>query len=167
MKALVVYGTKTGCTTDIAAQIGETLVRQGFSAEVARAAEAGGAVGYDAVIVGSGIRAGQWHSEVKSWLESNAEELKPKPVAFFHCCLSMAEPGKETEVVAYADPIIETTGVHPVDVGAFAGWNQPRSFSFVERTIMKLMKAPEGDFRDMEAVAAWTSAVAPRLAATE
>lgn len=167
MKALVVYGTKTGCTTGVAEQIGRTLAEQGFSAEVVPAEKAGAASDYDAVIVGSGIRAGQWHAEAKSWLVANAASLKGMPVAFYHCCLSMAEPGKEAEVVAYADPLIEATGVKPVDIGAFAGWNEPKQFSFVERTIMKLMKAPEGDFRDMAAVAAWTESVAAKLQGTE
>lgn len=165
MKALVVYGTKTGCTAGIAEQIGKTLAEQGFSAEVMAAEKAGKAADYDAVVVGSGIRAGQWHGEAKGWLEANAEALKGKPVALYSCCLSMSEPGKEAEVVAYTDPIIEATGIRPVSVGAFAGWNEPKTFSFVERTILKLMKAPQGDFRDMAAVAAWTEGIAPKLSA--
>lgn len=167
MKTLVVYGTKSGCTAGVAEQIGKTLTERGVATEVFTAEDAPEASGYDSVIVGSGIRAGQWHGSAKGWLETNAASLKERPVALFSCCLSMSDDGKRDEVIAYADPLIEATGITPVDVGAFAGWNQPKSFSFLERSILKLMKAPEGDFRDMSAVAEWTETVAATFEASK
>ena len=55
--------------------------------------------------------------------------------------------------------------VQPVDISLFAGWNEPKHFSFVERTIMKMMKAPQGDFRDWAAIDAWSGKVAGQLLA--
>ena len=52
-----------------------------------------------------------------------------------------------------------------MDIGTFAGWNEPDRFPFVERTIMKMMKAPQGDFRDFEAVDAWADSMEARLVA--
>ena len=60
-KVLVVYATKSGCTTDIAKKIGDTLAENGASVDVVPAEKAGGVDGYDAVVVGSGVRVGQWH----------------------------------------------------------------------------------------------------------
>jgi len=163
-KVLVVYGTGTGCTTGVAEQIGKSLSDRGVTVDVVGAKEAPAPTGYDAVFVGSGVRAGNWHGPVKEWVAANAAVLKEVPVAFFTACLTMAtEPGKSDEVRAYTDELIRTTGVKPVDVGLFAGWNEPKRFSFVERTILKMMKAPEGDFRDFPAVEAWTREVAPQL----
>ncbi|NTV76079.1 MAG: efflux RND transporter permease subunit [Holophaga sp.] len=48
-------------------------------------------------------------------------------------------------------------------LGLFAGWNEPKGFSFLERTILGAMKAPKGDFRDWAAIDEWTTSVAPRL----
>lgn len=164
MKALVVYGTGTGCTAGIAEQIGRTLSEKGASVEVVSVEAAGGPAAYDTVVVGSGVRAGSWHAPVKTWVEANADALKSKPTAFFTCGLTLAQfPEKVDEVRAYTDPLIEATGVRPVDVGTFAGWNVPKEFSFVERTILRMMKAPQGDFRDMKLVAAWTVSVALKL----
>jgi len=161
---LVVYGTKTGCTQGIAEKIGEALAAAGASVEVKRAEEKPNPDTYDAVVVGSGVRASNWHGAVKAWLTSNADGLKTKPVAFFTACLTMADsPEKADEVRAYTDPLIAATGVTPVDIGLFAGMNQPKTFSFPERLIMKAMKAPEGDFRDFDAVVAWARALAPKL----
>lgn len=164
MKTLVVYATGTGCTAGIAEKIGERLAASGATVDVVRAQDAGVASDYDAVVLGSGVRAGQWHAPAKKWLEDNAGALKGMPVAFFTCGLTTAsEPEKEDVVRAITDPLIESTGVTPVDVGVFAGWNEPKEFSFIERTILKVMKAPQGDFRDFEAIAAWTDSVAPKL----
>ncbi len=161
---LVVYGTKTGCTQGIAEKIGETLAAMGASVELAAAGAAPDAAAYDAVVVGSGVRAANWHGAVKKWVAANAEALKSRPVAFFTACLTMAaEPEKAEEVRAYTDPLIAETGVQPVDTGLFAGMAVMEKFSLPERLIMKAMKAPQGDFRDFEAVAAWTREVAGKL----
>ena len=161
---LVVYGTKSGCTAGIAERIGATLSAAGVTADVKPAQEHPEPGGYDAVIVGSGVRAGMWHASAKQWLIGHAAELKERPVALFTACLTIAsDPGKTHEVRAYTDPLITESGVEPVDVGMFAGMNDPKAFSLPERLIMKAMKAPEGDFRDYEAVDAWVRDVMGKL----
>ena len=163
-KALVVYGTKTGCTAGIAEAIGDALRAMGVEADVKRAEAKPELAGYDAVLVGSGVRAGQWHGSVKQWLTAHSETLKERPLALFTACLTMAAtPEKANEVRAYTDPLLAETGLTPVDIGLFAGMNVTKTFSLPERLIMKAMKAPEGDFRDLEAVAAWTREAAPML----
>ena len=162
--ALVVYGTKTGCTREIAEHIGATLVDAGMTVDVKSAEDKPAPSAYDAVFVGSGIRAGNWHGSVKTWVTANADTLKSKPTAFYTACLTMAQgPEKADEVRAYTDPLIEATGVKPIDIGLFAGMNELKKFSLPERLIMKAMKAPEGDFRDMDAVAEWTRGVVGKL----
>lgn len=166
-RVLVVYGTKTGCTAGIAEQIGATLAEAGATVDVLPAEDAPDAAAYDAVVVGSGIRVGSWHAPVKSWVAAQADTLKARPTAFFTACLTMAsDPGKADEVRAYTDPLIAETGVQPIEVGLFAGMNEPKRFSLPERLIMKAMKAPQGDFRDMTAVAEWTRGVAGKLGLT-
>lgn len=163
-KVLVVYATKTGCTTGIAEKIGETLAARGATVDVLPADKAGDIAGYDAVVVGSGIRMGQWHESARTWVVSNAEALKKVPVAFFTCNLTLAQfPEKTDEVRAYTDPLIEATGLTPVDLGLFAGWNEPKQFPLIERLVLKAMKAPQGDFRDFSAVGEWANGVAPKL----
>jgi menaquinone-dependent protoporphyrinogen oxidase len=166
-KVLVVYGTGSGCTIGVARQIGKTLAERGATVEVVSATEAPAPAGYDAVVVGSGVRAGNWHGPVESWVSANAATLKEKPVAFFTACLTMAsDPSKRDEVRAYTDPVIKKSGVEPVGIGLFAGWNQPKKFSFIERAILRMMKAPEGDFRDFAAIGAWAAETAPKLGLT-
>jgi menaquinone-dependent protoporphyrinogen oxidase len=160
MRVLVVYGTGSGCTTGIAERIGQRWSAQGATVDVVPAEKAPAPVGYDVVIVGSGVRAGSWHASAKKWFEANAEALRSLPVALFTVGLTPAgDSSKTAEVVRYTDAMLASTAVEPLDVAAFAGWNEPKKFAFVERTILKMMKAPIGDFRDMDAVDRWTDAI--------
>jgi len=162
-KVLVVYGTTSGCTQSLAEKVGDTLAQAGATVQVFSAKDAPSVSGYDAVVVGSGVRAGQWHKPAQSWVAANAKALKSIPVAFFTCGLMIRDgESKADEVRAYSKAIEDANGIDPVDVGLFAGWND-KHLSFPERTILKMMKSPEGDFRDFAAVEAWTKAVAPRL----
>jgi menaquinone-dependent protoporphyrinogen oxidase len=161
---LVVYATKTGCTAGIATAIAEALAAAGATVDVRPVEDKPDPSGYAAAVIGSGVRVGSWHGSIKQWVNANAETLKARPVAFFTACLTMAtDPEKTDEVRAYTDPLIAESGVTPVAVGLFAGMNEPKRFSLPERLIMKAMKAPEGDFRDLDAVAAWAHEIAPDL----
>lgn len=163
-RALVVYGTTTGSTAGVAERIGDVLKARGVAAEVVAAAGAPDPSGYDVVFVGSGVRASNWHAPVKAWVAAHAGALKKMPVAFYSVGLTLASaPEKADEMRAYTDPLVAETGVTPVDVGVFAGSNDPAAFSFVERTIMKLMKAPAGDFRDWDAIDAWAAKTADAM----
>jgi menaquinone-dependent protoporphyrinogen oxidase len=164
-KVLVVYGTGSGCTSGIAEQIGKTLAENGATVDVKPATDKPDASAYDAVVVGSGVRGGTWHAPVREWVKSNSATLKSKPLAMFTVGLMIREEGKRDEVAGYGKPVVDENGLAPIGTGLFAGWNEPKSFSLPERLIMKVMKAPQGDFRDMAAVSEWTRSVAPQLIA--
>lgn len=164
---LVLYGTGTGCTAGVAEQIGATLSEAGATVKIAPAEDKPDPAGFDAFVVGSGVRVGQWHGKVKEWVIANSGALKERPTAFFTCCLTAATDADDAEkmeqVRAYTDPLIEESGVTPVGLGLFAGWHEPKSFSLPERLVLKVMKAPVGDFRDFDSVADWTRGITDKL----
>lgn len=163
-KVLVVYGTKSGCSAGVAERIGKTLAAMGVEVDVVPAEKAGNPAEFAAVVVGSGVRMGQWHGPVRTWVAANAAALRAKPLAFFTVNMTIADDSsKAAEVRAFTDPLIAETGVKPIDVGLFAGWNTGEGFSLLERGILAAMKTPKGDFRDWTAIEAWTAEVAPRL----
>jgi menaquinone-dependent protoporphyrinogen oxidase len=55
--------------------------------------------------------------------------------------------------------------LHPRGHEMFFGALVRDRLSFGERMIAKAVKAPEGDFRDWDAIAAWADAIADDLAA--
>lgn len=158
MRILVVYATKSGCTSGVAERVAASMRADDASVDVLSAEKAGSPDGYDVVVVGSGVRAGAWHRAAKSWVARHAGALKAMPVAFFTCGLAMSEgESKRDEVRGYTDALIAETGIEPVDIGLFAGWFVPKEFSLPERTILKMMKSPEGDFRDWQSIDRWAA----------
>ena len=69
--------------------------------------------------------------------------------------------GSPTSVLAGGNLSV-TASDTALDIGLFAGWNDPAKFGFMERSIFKLMKAPQGDFRDFAAVDGWTEQITPQ-----
>ncbi len=84
MKALVVYATKSGCTQGIGERIGADLGKHGVTVDIASAKSAGDPRDYDAVVLGSGVRAGRWHADARKWAEANAEALRQMPRGVLH-----------------------------------------------------------------------------------
>lgn len=163
-RVLVVYATKSGSAEGVARSIGDGLAEDGHAVVVSSADDSPDPAGFDAVFVGSGVRVGTWHASARRWLAAHAAVLQTVPVALFTVCLTMAtDPDKAAEVRAYTDTLIAESSLIPVEIGVFAGMNDPARFSLAERLVMKAMKAPVGDFRDPDAAASWARATATEM----
>jgi menaquinone-dependent protoporphyrinogen oxidase len=163
-RLLVVYATGSGCTEGVARWIAEELEAHGVTTDVRAADDDPACAGYDAAIVGSGVRAGTWHKAAREWVVRNAGALRAMPIAFFTVGLKMAESEKNApEVRGYTDALIRESGLSPVEIGLFAGWSQMKRFTLPERLVLKALRAPDGDFRDGIAVRAWASGLRGRL----
>jgi len=80
---LVVYGSKYGATAGIAEKIGEVLRESGFTVDIKPAVAAGDLIGYDAVILGSGVYAGGWLKAAADLLKKQEKVLASIPVWLF------------------------------------------------------------------------------------
>lgn len=164
MKILVAYATKAGSTAEVAAEIGRVMESEGgCQVDVCPVSKLNGVDGYDAVVIGSAIRGGRWLPEATKFVEKNRDALSRVPVALFTVCLTLKDDTEENRrtVAAYLDSVHEL--VQPVDVGLFAGAMDYNKLPLILRLLMKAMKAPEGDFRDWEAIRAWAGQVRDRL----
>lgn len=155
-RVLVVYGSTSGCTKGVADAIVAALDRDGVKADLWPAASAPPAEAYDAVVLGSGVRGGRWHAPARAWLEANATLLRQLPLAVFTVGLTpVLEHPVEPDLWAATEAMLAECSVTPVDLAVFAGWNVPRRFRLSERLMLKVLKAPEGDFRDLPAIRRW------------
>ena len=147
----------------MAEAIGQVLCEAGAAVDVRLAKEVTDLSPYRAVVVGSGIRVGKWLPEAVQFVERYQEALSRVPVAYFLVCLTLKEDTEENRrtVAAYLDPVRDL--VQPVDVGLFAGVMDYAKLPFILRLMMKMMKAPEGDFRNWEAIRAWAGQAHDRL----
>jgi menaquinone-dependent protoporphyrinogen oxidase len=164
-KVLVAYGTRAGSTAGVAERVAEVLNRNGFAAEAVRAKDVRDIASYDAVVMGSAVRAGKLMPEALRFLDKNKAALGAKPFAAFVVCLTMKESDKKNQATAgaYLDPV--RLRIKPLSEGLFAGVLNFDKLGFVWRAMMKSMKAEPGDFRKWDDVEAWAATIAPLFAA--
>jgi len=164
-KILVTYASKCGSTGEVAEEIGQVLCKSGIEAEVRLAKDVDDVNGYQAVVVGSAVRMGQWLPEATKFIETHRDALSRVPVAYFTVCMTMQEDTEENrrEVMGYLEPV--RAMVQPRDVGLFAGAMDYGKLPFVFRLMIKAMKVPEGDFRDWDSIRDWAAGLRPLLGA--
>jgi menaquinone-dependent protoporphyrinogen oxidase len=183
-KVLVVYASRHGGTRGIAERIGDVLRTEGLEADVAAADQARDVRAADAFVVGSGVYMGSWLKEAIDFLTKNEATLTSRPLWLFS---SGPLPGSSASKSA-GDPLADALGpeegpgsggrkkvaelsaaTHPRDhrvfLGAFDPNDAPRAMS--ER-LVRMMPAskdllPAGDFRDWEAIEAWSREIAATL----
>ena len=157
-KVLVTYASKYGSTGGVADAIGKELCGKGMAADVALVKNAGNIGSYQGVVIGSAIYMGKWMSEAMDFVKKNRETLSRVPVAYFLVCLTLREPTEKNraEASSYMNPILQAVPeIKPVAIGTFAGAFYYDNLSWLFKKIMKSKEAPEGDFRDWNAVRAW------------
>ena len=174
MKILVAYSSKYGATQGIAEWIGDRLRGEGHDADVRRCADVREASGYDAYVVGSAAYMFNWLKDARKFVKRNAELLAAKPTWLF----SSGPVGTETvdkdgnDVLAGAEPkqFAEYEELlHPRGKQVFFGAFHPDQVHGVDRVVawMPAIKdvMPEGDFRDWDAIDAWSRSIAQELGA--
>jgi menaquinone-dependent protoporphyrinogen oxidase len=158
---LIAYASIQGSTAGVADAIAEELRAGGATVTVEKIKHVKSLEGYDGVIVGSAIRAGNWLSGAKKFVAQHQAELSKQPLAYFTVCLTLEQDTEENRkiVAAYLDPIRQI--VEPASVGLFAGAMDYAKLSWPVRQIIKSMKSPQGDFRNWDAIKTWAHELRP------
>jgi menaquinone-dependent protoporphyrinogen oxidase len=165
VQVLVAYATKYGATAEIAEKIGQVLREAGLRTDVLPVDRVSDLTPYQAVVLGSAVYIGQWRKEAVKFLKANETVLAEKPVWLFS-----SGPTGEEDAVELAQgwrfpeklqPIADR--VRPRDVAVFHGAVDGGKLNFIEKWMLKNVKAPIGDFRDWDAIAAWAAAIADAL----
>lgn len=138
-RILVAYASVAGSTSEVADAIGQVLAGKGAAVDVCPVKAMLNIQDYQAVIVGSAIRAGEWISEATRFVKTHQPYLSQVPTAYFTCCLTLREENEEKrrEALGYMDPV--RSMVTPVAVGAFAGKLDYSKLSFLEGMVLKVM----------------------------
>lgn len=162
MKVLVTWSSKHGATQEIGSAVARRLEENGLTVDVLDIDAVNHLDGYDAVVLGSGIYAGQWMKQARTFIQTFAEDLQAMPVYLFSSGplgdppFPAADPAGLAQVLA---------AVGPRDHRLFAGRLDPRSLNIAERTVVRALHAPTGDYRDFGAVRAWADRIAADLSA--
>ena len=157
---LLAYASKAGSTAEIAQRIGKTLSGRGYTVDVKPVSQAGDLSGYQGIILGSAIRIGNVLPEVKTFIEKNQAALTRMPFNLFIVCMTLEKDTEENRkaVAAYLEPVRAIA--KPAVEGMFSGVIDTKKLPFIERLMIKAMKAPVGDFRRWDQIEAWTETLA-------
>jgi menaquinone-dependent protoporphyrinogen oxidase len=168
-RVLVVVASRHGSTTGIAHALADALgaVRAdglpGASAVVMTPRQQPDPSAFDAVVLGSAVYVGRWLEDARTYAAQHAASLRARPVWLFSSG-PIGRPPFPPDEPYDAAPITAITGALAHRV--FPGRLDKDLLSFGERAMVTAMRAPVGDFRDWDAVAAWAREIAATLTDT-
>lgn len=161
MKILVTTASKHGATAEIADAIAGKLREHDLEVEVHEPADVTTPDGYDAVILGSAVYAGRWMDTARRFSERHHQALRRLPVWLFSSG-PIGDPLAPVDEPADGHRLLGELGAREHRV--FPGRVNSSDLGWVERTITKMVKAPDGDFRDFDAIRIWATEIADQLA---
>ena len=160
-KILIAYGTAAGSTAEVANFIKEEMQKDGAHVDVQPVEDITSIDSYDAVIVGSAVRAFHILGKTRRFLRRYRKMLRKVPVAYFLVCLTMSEETPENirRATGFAKPMLRVK--EPVSLGLFAGCMDPEKLTGFFAMPMKSM--PKEDKRDWDKIGIWAHETLPKL----
>jgi menaquinone-dependent protoporphyrinogen oxidase len=161
-KILVAYATKYGATKEIAERIGEVIRRTRPAVDVVDAGQVKDLSPYAAVVLGSAVYIGQWRKEAAKLLQENESALAQKKTWLFASGPTGKGDPKELAAGMHMpkslQPVVDR--IRPREVAVFHGNLDPDRISFIEKFMIRQVKAESGDFRDWDAIEKWAVSIA-------
>jgi menaquinone-dependent protoporphyrinogen oxidase len=164
MRILVTVASKHGATGEIGEIVADVLRDARLEVTSTPPEAVDSLDGCDAVVLGSAVYAGRWMEAARDFVDRHATTLAQRPVWIFSSGPIGDPPmpaGESPDAVAAADRV----GAR--DHRTFPGRLDRTQLGFVERTITRALKAPEGDYRDLEDIRSWADAIVLALTRRE
>jgi len=162
MRVLVTAASRHGATHEIASAIADGLIRRGVDATARPTEDLESLDGYDAYVIGSAVYVGRWLDTARELVEANAAALAGRPVWLF----SSGPLGPPDALKPEGDPVDAAALIAAVaaeDHRVFAGRLDRKLLSFGEKAVVLAVRAPEGDFRDWDAIDGFAAEIAGHL----
>jgi menaquinone-dependent protoporphyrinogen oxidase len=161
MKFIVAVASRHGSTFEIAEVIAGELREAGHVADLFEANYAPSVKEYDAAIIGSAVYIGRWLSEAREFIDHNQNRLKNMPVYLFSSGPLEEAPRDNTPTPFNEEELMTITNARNHQV--FIGKLDKNKLGLGERMVVRMVKAPEGDFRDWQAIREWAREIASDL----
>ena len=161
-RILVTYASGLGSTAEIAVAIGETLSSNGLSVDVKPIQENPQIKDYQAVLLGSAVRHGNWLPEAVDFVKANQGALNNLPLALFtvHITNLGNDPASIQNRKAFLNQVRPL--LQPVDEAFFAGKFDRRGAALLLPGLLAHF-VPTMDFRNFKKVRAWAESIRPQL----
>ena len=164
MKVLLTYSSGFGTTKEVSEKIAEVLVDGGIDVTIQSIDDVPNINEYDAVIVGSSVRADKPLANVRDFFARYNAELTKKHVAIFAVCLAAnCQKGREKVKSEYISQITQRyPELNPISTEAFGGkidfdHLNPVMQQLMKRVLVKTGIETEGsvDTRDWDFIESW------------
>lgn len=161
-RILVAYASGLGSTAEVAAEIGKTLGENGIGVDVKSVRENPQLDGYQAVLVGSPVRHGNWLPEAVDFVKTNQGALNRIPVALFslHITNLGDDETSRRNRLAFLNEVRPL--LDPVDEAFFAGKFDRRGAALLLPGLLARL-VPSMDFRKWEKIRAWAESIRGQL----
>jgi menaquinone-dependent protoporphyrinogen oxidase len=161
MKVLVAVASRHGSTEGIALAIAGRLSELGHEAQARVVQDIKDLGEAEALVLGSAVYAGSWMKEAVEFAERNAQSIAHVPVWLFSSGPLGTEVTDEEEQPRQLAELTEM--LKPRGHRIFFGALDKTKLGFGERMMVKAVKAPDGDFRDWDAIRGWADEIAQDL----
>jgi menaquinone-dependent protoporphyrinogen oxidase len=160
MRVLVTVASKHGATAEIASAIADKIRESDIAVDLLAPEAVGEVETYDAVVVGSAVYAGHWLQPARAFVDHHAAQLAQRPVWLFSSG-PIGDPPKPEAELAEIEPMLRRLGAR--GHRTFPGRLDPAALGFVERAVTAALRAPHGDFRDVNEIRSWAAGIAESL----
>ncbi len=161
MKILVWVATEHGSTREIAETIADELRASSLEVDLHAAEAVRDITGFDAVVLGSAVYTGGWLPAARQFARANGPTLRTVPVWIFSSGPIGADDTKQLGDAPEFPELMALTQAREHKV--FAGKLDKQSLGLAERFVTRVVQAPEGDFRDWQAIRDWARSIAASL----
>lgn len=169
-RVLVAYASRGGSTRELAEQVAQVFEQSGLSVDLQPASAIHDVGSYRAVVLGSALYFQHLMPEARQFLSAHAPLLAMRPLALFSVGAEMRKGTPEARAAA-ARWVGQSLGslpeLQPIAIEHFAGAVELRRLGLWWRLLVLATFGERGDWRDIAAVRAWSSALLPQLVSSE
>jgi menaquinone-dependent protoporphyrinogen oxidase len=160
MRVLVTAATRHGSTMEIATIIASILEDAGLEVDITAPEDVRSVADYDGVVIGSAVYMGRWLEPARQFVVRCGGDLLGRPVWLFSSG-PLGDPAKPD--IEPPDAGLMRTATAAIDHRLFPGRLVKSEIGFAERVVVAGVRAPYGDFRPWDDVAAWARGIGDRL----
>ena len=159
MRVLVSVASRHGATAEMGEVVAAVLREAGHTVDVTAPDDVERVMPYDAVVLGSAVYVGRLAASLRDLVVRQGAHLRLRPVWLFWSGPVGSHP--TTSVPDDVEAMVTATGAR--EAKCFIGALDKASLSMSERARVALVRAQDGDYRDLDAVRAWAMGVAEEL----
>ena len=156
MNVLVTVASKHGATGQIGEIVADVLRDAGLIVETHPPETVDSVDRFDAIILGSAVYAGRWLEPARGFAGRFGGALATRPLWLFSSG-PIGDPPMPAGEIPEALELVERLGARGHQT--FAGRLIRRQLGLLERTITHALRAPEGDYRNLELIRAWADEI--------